>query len=428
MTALDTIREADYRIGNCAARRYDRNSGEWPENYLAHLYDLCLKSGRRDPRSFIYSVFGGNPPSHFDSIVPFFASVRPIILGVYDGEKFQEAGITFPIIFCGSAQAEAAAFCGFGFFAWSLGSPELDTLSILGLAMLFQELKLVAIHGTRFIENTLAARFTERFGFRDIGTLPHYHLKDGKLVPTVISTLSREDFEKIAERVVVTGEVGDGNEDKEASEDFLEPQKEEGAKESVAAYQTAEEAALKLLVSGEVKAVWFPVGTRVIPEIPAGMESCIVDGGFTGDGVWYFNPKLTSALDIWVAAGNGKHADLLAPVRVGQTVTTWHISEVGYWPEGEEPKPPPKMLTLQAVGAGKVIAEATIPATADAITIQTETFEKLHPACTIQLKPERKRGRNGGRARAAKMTQKERSDNARAAASARWRKGNADAH
>ena len=405
MTALDTIREADYRIGNCAARRYDRNSGEWPENYLAHLYDLCLKSGRRDPRSFIYSVFGGNPPSHFDSIVPFFASVRPIILGVYDGEKFQEAGITFPIIFCGSAQAEAAAFCGFGFFAWSLGSPELDTLSILGLAMLFQELKLVAIHGTRFIENTLAARFTERFGFRDIGTLPHYHLKDGKLVPTVISTLSREDFEKIAERVVVTGEVGDGNEDKEASEDFLEPQKEEGAKESVAAYQTAEEAALKLLVSGEVKAVWFPVGTRVIPEIPAGMESCIVDGGFKGDGVWYFNPQMLTGMEIWVEAGNHRHADLLMPVA-----------------PPESPVETAATVTLVVTRkTGELVTKITVPATAKAIQDAVADFP--HFEVHAEKGEEQKPGAKGGKARAAKMTKEERSENARRAAEARWKKG-----
>lgn len=439
MTALDTIKENNYRIGDCQAIRYDRNNTAlFSPGYLGHLYGLCSMSGRRNDKSFLDAVFGNNPMSHFDAIVPFLASRPLIILGIWEGDKFHEAGFAFPAIFCGTAQTEASAFCGYGMLKHVWGTPEEDTLAILGLAMLFCELNLVAIHGTRFVENTLTARFMSRFGFRDIGTLPHYQLKDGKLVPTVLSTLSREEFEKFVETHVVM-EDSDGSEDSNISAEdggqiAQSAVQETGTqRQNVATYQTGKEAALKVLIAGDVKAVWFPVGTREIPQLPTGMESTIVDGGFEGDGIWMFNPRLLSDFDIWVAAGNGKHSELLEPVRVGREIKMMHFSEVGYWPKDDvAPAPTPqaptnvipaptKRITIQAFRDGVFAGESTIPATAEAI----ENIQRAFEGCELRVKQddvEEKPGVKGGKARAAKMTKEERSENARRAAEARWKK------
>ena len=388
MTALDQIRDAGYRIGNLQAIRYDRTREDlFYDGYMGRLYFLLKECGRRGGDGILSAIFGGNPTSTFDAIVPFLVQRPLIILGAWEDGSFKEAGVTFPIIFCGSQQTEVSAFCGFGFLPWVYGSDEINTLSILGLAMLYRELNLVAIHGTRYPGNTLAKQFMERFGFHDVGTLPHYQLRDGKLVPTMISTLSREDFEKIAAQFIPAEEEEHGEEKIEAQANM----------------PTAE--AVRALADGSVKAVWFPVGTREIPEIPTGMQSCIVEGGFTADGVWLFNPALTSEVEIWVTAGNNRHAELLAPL---------------------QPKEKPKEITLRVTRQdGSLVTKVTVEATAEAIEHAVADFPHFNVHVDRgeeeEQKPE-KPGASGGKARAAKMTQEQRSESARRAAVARWKK------
>ena len=68
----------------------------------------------------------------------------------------------------------------------------------LGLAWLFHYFQLAWLHGSRYQSNHLTARWTQRFGFRDCGTLPGCLTggddPTGELVPGVFSTLSRADF------------------------------------------------------------------------------------------------------------------------------------------------------------------------------------------------------------------------------------------
>lgn len=391
---LADLKAQEYRIGNCQAIRYDRERADlFYEGWLAHLYERFLESGRRDPHSWITALFGGNPPSHFDAILPFLASRPLIILGIWKEQTFEPAGICFPLLFCGSQHTELAAFCGFGFFRQYYGTDEIHTLSILGLAHLYGELNLVAIHGTRFPDNTLAARFMEQFGFRDIGELPHYQLRGVKLVPTIISTCSRAKFEE----VLAGWDAGES-----AAEERPEETRE---------YRTVEEAPLRMLVAGEVKAVWFPPETREVPPLPEGMQATIVDGGFIGDGVWYFNPAMLREIEIWVECGNSRHAELLSPVAKKQ----------------ETPATSPKMVTLKAVRAdGSLVTRVTVEATAEAIEHAVADFSHFKVSVDHdELKPEEKPikpGSKGGKAKAAKMSREERREQARKMAQARWKK------
>jgi hypothetical protein len=121
-----------------------------------------------------------------------------------EDETFKEMGFAFPVVMCGKQAPEMSAFCGYGFFRSAWGTPELPVAAMLGLAYLFQEFNIKAIHGTRFEDNTLTAKFVEQFGFKQVGRIPDYQLKDGKLVPAIVSTLLREDFERYVEEFLVS--------------------------------------------------------------------------------------------------------------------------------------------------------------------------------------------------------------------------------
>ena len=390
MSILDDIKASGYRSGNCQALLYDRRRTDlFPEGYLGKLYGLCLESGRRNPRVLLDSMFGGNPESTFDGIVPFLAQRPLVIVGMWEGETFREGGFAFPVVFCGTQQTERSCFAGYGFLRWTYGTAEIDAMMVLGLAMLFQEFNLSAVHGTRFPENALTKKFTERFGFRQVGEIPKYQLRGEKLVPAVVSTLLREDFERIAA-------------------EHLASQREVRNAVTAPAPQAHAEDEMARLSRGEINAVWIPAGSSYMPEVPEGMKSAIVDGNFPGDGVWIYNPQHLTEIGIWVAAGNGRHEDLLAPVRV----------------EAKPAVAPTKRITLEAFRNGEYAGGATIPATAEAIA----ALEAAFPECELRVKkdepaPEpKKRGANGGRARAAKLSPEERREIARKAAQKRWGK------
>lgn len=203
--ALEGLQEDQYRYGNYQAIRYDKtNTDFFPVGYLAKLYNLCRQSGRRGGDGILTAIFGGNPASDFDSIVSYLAARVVIVLGEWQEDgTFREGGFAFPIIMCGVKAPEVSMFAGYGMFRHVWGQPGEPVMAMLGLAYLFQEFGLKAIHGTRRIENRLTARFMTPFGFKEVGTIPEYQLKDGVLVPAVITTLLRADFEAYVENFLV---------------------------------------------------------------------------------------------------------------------------------------------------------------------------------------------------------------------------------
>lgn len=207
--AFEGIKEDNYRMEHnghvLQAIRYDRANTElFPDGYLGKIYQLCRASRRRSGDGILTAIFGGNPDSSFESIVSYLAA-RPaiVVLGEWTPEGFVEGGFAFPLLSCGVKPPELAAFCGYGFFKHTWGTEELQVMAMLGLTYLFQEFGLKAIHGTRYESNVLTANFLSQFGFKDVGRIPEYQLKDGVLVPAIVSTLLRKDFEGYVENFLV---------------------------------------------------------------------------------------------------------------------------------------------------------------------------------------------------------------------------------
>jgi len=141
------------------------------------------------------TLFCGMADLSFDSIVAYLSTVALVVMGRWEGEQFKVAGICFPTTRIGSGD-QKACFAGYGFTREWWGTDEQELLAALGISVLFVEGDVLAIHGIRYETNSLTAKFMARFGFKDVGTIPMYFLRRGKLVGAVVSTLSREKFEE----------------------------------------------------------------------------------------------------------------------------------------------------------------------------------------------------------------------------------------
>lgn len=201
---LTIFKEDGYRIGRCQVLLYDRKRVDvFPPPYLTKLYNLCKSSSRRSPLGILPNLFCGMSDLSHDALTSYLAGLPVVLLVVWDDDNtFTEAGFAFPVILRGKAP-EKMAFCAYGFFQKYWGSAESKILMMLGLAFIFQEFDLKAIHGIRYVENRLTARFCGQFGFREVGRIPCYMQQDEKMVTGVVSSLLREEFELVAARKLV---------------------------------------------------------------------------------------------------------------------------------------------------------------------------------------------------------------------------------
>lgn len=194
---LNAFTVDQYRIGDSQAILYDRTrTAIFPEGYLGWLY-LELKGERysnRPGNGTLENLFCGLGDLSFDNIVAYLAKLPLIIMGKWEGNEFETMGLAFPTVMNGTPP-ERQSFIGYGFLRQYWGSAELEGLAMLGLSLMFQHFGLSAIHGVRYRENTLTARFAAQYGFRDDGVVPRYMVRRGVLVDAVVSTLMREDFE-----------------------------------------------------------------------------------------------------------------------------------------------------------------------------------------------------------------------------------------
>jgi hypothetical protein len=179
---LSALQEDGYRIGDLQAVRYDKSRTDlFPDDYLD-------------------ATFGGNPASDFNSIVTYLAS-RPIllILGRWEEQTFVELGFAFSTVTMGNNGTEKSMIAGYAMLRNAWGTEDQKIVTMLGLAYLFKEFDLKAIIGNRYAENILTERFMAKFGFKTNGEIPRFQLRGDKLVPMVVSSLMREDFEKYVE-------------------------------------------------------------------------------------------------------------------------------------------------------------------------------------------------------------------------------------
>lgn len=200
---IAALAEDGFHLGSCQALLYDpKNTEVFEDGFLGRFYYMC-REYRGGSTALLDRVFSGNPSSTFDGIVRFLAQQPLVFVGIWEGSTFHPAGCAFLQVLCGITAPERAAFCGYLFLPRFWGTVEIETLMVLGLAKLFAHFELKAIHGIRYEDNILTKKFTERFGFKLDGVIPAYQLKNGKLVPGVVSTLLREDFEHYVENFLV---------------------------------------------------------------------------------------------------------------------------------------------------------------------------------------------------------------------------------
>jgi hypothetical protein len=202
---LEALREDEYRWGDLQAIRYDRNRTDlFSEDYLSHLYYWARDSRRRSGNGAIDATFGGTPSSDFGSIVSYL-SQRPflLILGRWEERGFKALGFAFPTVPLGTNNTEKALIAGYCMFRHAWGTEDQQIVTMLGLAYLFKEFDLQAIIGNRHKENALTAKFMAIFGFKECGEIPRFQLKGKKLVPMLVSSLLREDFEQYAAKFLV---------------------------------------------------------------------------------------------------------------------------------------------------------------------------------------------------------------------------------
>lgn len=204
MGILNQLKEQNYRWGDLQAIPYSRTeTAIFKPGFLGELYFKFRGSrfSRRDGTGILENLFCGMTDLSYDAIVPYLAG-RPIcVLGVWQGTEFKVAGFNFTTVSIGAGEHKAC-FAGYGFTREFWGTDEEEVLAVLGITVIFQELDVLSIHGVRYADNDFTAHFMRRFGFRDVGTLPNYMMKRGKLVDGVISTLSRETFEAKVEAMI----------------------------------------------------------------------------------------------------------------------------------------------------------------------------------------------------------------------------------
>ncbi len=222
MSLIQSFKDMHYRVGPCQAIEYNRkDTALFKPGFLGELYFKLRgeRYSKRDGTGILEMLFCGMTDLSYDAIVSYLASRAIVVLGVWQDEKnFKVAGLAFPTIMIGAGE-QRACFAGYGFLREFWGSEEQEVLAALGLSVLFSELNLLSIHGIRYSGNAQTARFMQRFGFRDVGTVPHYMLRRGELVDGVVSTLRRERFEEVLAEMLSEDSSGEGRQRRSRSAD-----------------------------------------------------------------------------------------------------------------------------------------------------------------------------------------------------------------
>lgn len=222
---LKFFAEENYAWGSLQAIRYDPRSDIFPQPYMWKIYELLRTSGRTRMGS-LPQLFCGMPNLTPDAICHYMAQQQVVVLGEWrpnpsvpdpldplpeDFEAltapvFHPLGITFPATFTQDRTGQANSAMGaYGFFQEAWRTPKQLVLSYLGLSWLFYELRLVSLHGIRYADNKLTARWMSQFGFKDVGVLPDYMLDQftGQLRAAAVSTVSRKRFEEVLRRAII---------------------------------------------------------------------------------------------------------------------------------------------------------------------------------------------------------------------------------
>lgn len=213
--------EHDFRWGDCQAIKYDPANPIFEQPYLYHLWDRTRRSGRAKMGA-LPMLFCGMTNLSCDVISAYLTQRAVCVVGewrVYtyldapepdDVGKpyFHDLGFCFPAAITVTASTndnpQNSCMAGYTFFQDAWKTPQQTICMFLGLAWLFHTFTLAAMHGQRYADNHLTARFTRKFGFKDVGTASHMLLREpgGVLLPMTLSTLLRSDFVALTRNVL----------------------------------------------------------------------------------------------------------------------------------------------------------------------------------------------------------------------------------
>jgi hypothetical protein len=208
---LAQIAELGYRWGDCQAIAYDpARTSIFAPPFLYNLYVACKDSsaGRRSDRGtgILEPTFCGFRDLGHEAVCSYLHTQKLVILGEWRSNEPYAFGSRFdPLGFCWLSTAIAqgatsrSAFGAYAFFREAWRTPQQMVLTMIGISYLFVENNLTTLHGIRYADNKLTARWMEKFGFSDVGTVPQYLFRSstGELESATVSTLARETFSAI---------------------------------------------------------------------------------------------------------------------------------------------------------------------------------------------------------------------------------------
>jgi hypothetical protein len=195
MGILDDFKSEKYRIGDLQVLPYHRHDPFWGESYLSDLY-FALGAGRRSSfrRENLQMLLCGTSDLSLPSVLSFFAKQNLVVMGKWENGVFRTAGACWVGQVAGTK--EKSGFGAYAFLRWSWGTYDQQVMVMLGVAYLFNELDLCYIHAQRYADNHVSKRFLDKIGFKDVGVVPKLLPRNDALIDGVVSSLSREDFER----------------------------------------------------------------------------------------------------------------------------------------------------------------------------------------------------------------------------------------
>jgi len=222
---ITLLKDADYRWQDLQAIRYDPSRTDlFPgPSFLTTLWERCKGAGdgRLGPLGILPPLFCGVRDLSCENIISLLRRNPLFVLGEWRAVvlKTRSVGISMasleylppvfhPLGFCFptgdpilaapdlQAANRNAIFAGYAFFDEAWRTRQQRVLTWLGIAALFGEFRAGAIHGVRFHDNHLTARWMRQYGFMDLGTVPQYLARhdSGDLTAGVVSTLARARF------------------------------------------------------------------------------------------------------------------------------------------------------------------------------------------------------------------------------------------
>lgn len=245
---IELIAQGEFRWGELQAMLYDPSRTDiFPQPFLFQLYEQTRLSGQRHPKpldpanrstlGLLPTLFCGMTNLGPDAVCKYLAERAVCVVGEWRAEvedlsaeemaekypaEFEYGGLPpvrerfHPLGYCFpstvptvsplslTGQPANSVFAGYTLFSECWRTPAQRVLMLLGMSWLFHTFKLIALHGSRYADNHLTARWTHQFGFKDCGELPYAMGKEpgGELVGGVFSTCLRKDFEELLRGVL----------------------------------------------------------------------------------------------------------------------------------------------------------------------------------------------------------------------------------